>query len=51
MFGTNPESAVGDFSDANADDDEDGYTNLEEYLNYINREQKKNMQIGISLNT
>ena len=24
---------------------------LEEYLNYINREQKKNMQIGISLNT
>lgn len=35
MFGTNPESAVGDFSDANADDDEDGYTNLEEYLNYM----------------
>lgn len=35
MFGLNPNSPEGDFSDANADEDEDGYTNLEEYLNYM----------------
>lgn len=35
MFGTNLHSTPGDFSDSNADDDKDGYTNLEEYLNYM----------------
>lgn len=33
--GTNPNSASGDFSDANADVDHDGYTNLEEYLQWL----------------
>ncbi len=35
MLGLNVNSPEGDFSDANADEDEDGYTNLEEYLNYM----------------
>lgn len=35
MFGLNPNSLEGDFSDANADDDEDGFTNLEEYLHWM----------------
>lgn len=35
MFGLNPNSSVGDFSDSNADDDKDGYTNLEEYLTWM----------------
>lgn len=35
MFGLNPNSPEGDFSDANADDDRDGYTNLEEYLHWM----------------
>ena len=33
--GLNPNSPAGDFSDANADPDGDGYTNLEEYLNQL----------------
>ena len=33
--GLNPNSPADDFSDANADADGDGYTNLEEYLNEI----------------
>jgi hypothetical protein len=33
--GTNPNSAAGDFSDANADLEGDGYTELERYLNWL----------------
>jgi hypothetical protein len=33
--GTNHNSSPGDFSDSNADPDGDGYTNLEDYLNYL----------------
>ena len=33
--GLNPASADGDFSDCHADSDNDGYTNLEEYLNWM----------------
>jgi hypothetical protein len=33
--GTNPNSAPGDFSDSNADPDGDGYSNLEDYLNWL----------------
>jgi hypothetical protein len=33
--GTNPNSAPGDFSDSNADPDGDGYTDLEDYLNWL----------------
>ena len=32
--GTNPASTAGDFSESNADLDGDGYTNLEDYLNW-----------------
>ena len=35
MRGTNPNSAPGDFSDANADLPGDGYTELERYLNWL----------------
>lgn len=35
MFGLNPNSPQNDFSDSNADDDGDGYTNLEEYLHWM----------------
>ena len=35
MIGTNPNSAPGDFSDANADLVGDGYTELERYLNWL----------------
>lgn len=35
LIGTNPNSAAGDFSDANADPDKDGYTNLEDYLEWL----------------
>ena len=35
MLGLNANSRAGDFSDSNADDDRDGYTNLEEYLNWM----------------
>ncbi|MBI3879268.1 MAG: T9SS C-terminal target domain-containing protein [Verrucomicrobia bacterium] len=35
LLGLNPNSAPGDFSDANADPDGDGYTRLEDYLNWL----------------
>ena len=35
LIGTNPKSASGDVSDANADLVGDGYTNLERYLDYM----------------
>src|SRR5262249_34960078 len=35
LYHTNPNSAPGDFSDSNADPDGDGYTNLEDYLNWL----------------
>jgi hypothetical protein len=35
LKGLNAYSAVGDFSDSNADADHDGYTNLEEYLMWM----------------
>lgn len=35
MIGTSTTSAANDFSDSNGDDDKDGYTNLEEYLNWM----------------
>jgi hypothetical protein len=35
MHGLNPNSPTDDFSDANGDSDNDGYTNLEEYLNWL----------------
>ena len=35
LHGTNPNSAPGDFSDANADPNGDGYSNLEDYLNWL----------------
>ena len=33
--GLNPQSSAGDFSDANADLDGDGYTNLDDYLQWL----------------
>ncbi|HEY4789133.1 MAG TPA: T9SS type A sorting domain-containing protein, partial [Bacteroidales bacterium] len=35
LHGLNPNSPAGDFSDANADPDLDGYTNLEDYLAWM----------------
>lgn len=35
LHGTNPNSGEGDFSDANSDTDHDGYTALEEYLQWM----------------
>ncbi|MGH7941840.1 MAG: Ig-like domain-containing protein [Limisphaerales bacterium] len=35
LHGTNPNSPAGDFSDDNADPDGDGYTDLEDYLNWL----------------
>lgn len=35
LHGTNPESAGGDFSDTNADTDKDGFTNLDNYLEWM----------------
>src|SRR5262249_28401955 len=35
LNGMNPHSVAGDFSDANGDPDGDGYTNLEDYLNWL----------------
>ncbi|HEY6166409.1 MAG TPA: T9SS C-terminal target domain-containing protein [Verrucomicrobiae bacterium] len=35
MHGLNPNSLPGDFSDSNGDLDADGYTNLEDYLNWL----------------
>lgn len=34
-LGLNTNSAAGDFSDANADEDKDGFTQLEDYLNWM----------------
>jgi hypothetical protein len=35
LHGSNPSSMPGDFSDANADEDRDGYTALEDYLKWM----------------
>ncbi|MDR3460335.1 MAG: T9SS C-terminal target domain-containing protein [Verrucomicrobiae bacterium] len=35
LKGLNPDSAPGDFSDSNGDPDGDGYSNLEDYLNWL----------------
>jgi hypothetical protein len=35
MTGLNPNGTVGDFSDSNGDADNNGYTNLDEYLAYL----------------
>ncbi|WP_281234490.1 T9SS type A sorting domain-containing protein [Flavobacterium gelatinilyticum] len=35
IIGTNVNSAIGDFSDSNADTDQDGYTNLDNYLQWM----------------
>ena len=35
LIGTNPDSAHDDFTDSNADPDGDGYTQLEDYLNFM----------------
>ncbi len=35
MLGTNPNSAAGDFSDSNADPDGDGFSLLEDYLDWL----------------
>jgi len=35
MKGLNPNSTIGDFSDSNGDPDNDGYTNLDDYLSYL----------------
>jgi hypothetical protein len=35
LHGLNPNSPTDDFSDANGDPDDDGYTNLEDYLNWL----------------
>ena len=35
IIGTNPNSTSGDFSDSNADDNRDGYTNLDYYLQWM----------------
>ncbi len=37
VIGTNLQSPVGDFSDANADVDLDGYTNLDDYLQWMDQ--------------
>lgn len=35
LIGTNVNSGAGDFSDSNADTDQDGYTNLDKYLQWM----------------
>lgn len=37
LIGTDPNSPAGDFSDANADLDRDGYTNLDDYLEWMSK--------------
>ena len=37
VFGTNPAGDIGDFSDSNADPDGDGYTRLDDYLEWMAR--------------
>ena len=41
MYGYNPKSAAGDFSDANADRKQDGYTELERFLEWMARPNYK----------
>jgi hypothetical protein len=38
QYGLNPQSAPGDFSDTNSDPDEDGYTQMDNYLEYLAQE-------------
>lgn len=52
LKGLNKNSAPGDFSEANADPDNDGYTNLEDFLNWLavpNVEVHKNGSVSIDL--
>lgn len=52
LHGTNPNSPAGDFSDTNADPDGDGYTYMDDYLDYLsipNYETRVNRQISIDL--
>ena len=52
LFGSNPQSPADDFSDSNADPDGDGYTLLEDYLNWLADEHRiigTNAQTAISL--
>lgn len=52
LHGSNPYSAEGDFSDANADPDRDGYTALEDYLEWMSVPRyylPKNKSIDIDL--
>jgi hypothetical protein len=52
LHGSNPYSAQGDFSDANADPDMDGYTALEDYLEWMSVPRyylPKNKSIEIDL--
>ena len=35
LYGMNPDSAIGDYSDTNADPDQDGFTNMDDYLEYL----------------
>lgn len=35
LHGSNPKGSIGDFSDSNADSDHDGYTALEDYLEWM----------------
>ena len=35
LYGMNPNSTVGDFTDTNADPDQDGFTNMDDYLEYL----------------
>lgn len=37
VFGLNPNSNENDFSDANSDDNKDGFTQLEDYLNWMSQ--------------
>ncbi|HEY1193286.1 T9SS type A sorting domain-containing protein, partial [Flavobacterium sp.] len=44
IIGTNPNSAIGDFSDANADPNQDGYTNLDQYLQWMSLPRYESQQ-------
>lgn len=52
LKGTNPNSSPGDFSDSNADPDGDGYTDLEDYLNWLatpHRDCVRNTYVEVDL--
>ena len=52
--GTNPNSAPGDFSDSAADPDGDGYSNLEDYLNWLaapHVDGTRNTNVDVDLTT